>query len=35
MDSGRSTAVIMSLIATAKATGHDPYAHSKDVFTRL
>jgi transposase len=32
---GERAAVIMSLIATAKANGHDPYAYLKDVLTRL
>ena len=32
---GERAACIMSLIATAKANGHDPYAYLKDVLTRL
>ena len=32
---GRRAAAIMSLIASAKANGHDPYAYLKDVLTRL
>jgi hypothetical protein len=32
---GERAASIMSLIATAKANGHDPYAYLKDVLTRL
>jgi transposase len=32
---GERAAAIMSLIATAKHNGHDPYAYLKDVLTRL
>jgi len=32
---GERAAVVMSLIATAKANGHDPYAYLKDVLSRL
>ena len=32
---GERAAAIMSLIATAKQNGHDPYAYLKDVITRL
>ena len=32
---GRRAAVVMSLIQSAKMTGHDPYAYLKDVLTRL
>ena len=32
---GKRAAAIMSLIATAKQNGHDPYAYLKDVLTRL
>lgn len=32
---GERATVIMSLIATARACGHDPYAYLKDVLTRL
>jgi len=32
---GRRAAAIMSLIATAKANGHDPHAWLSDVLTRL
>ena len=32
---GHRTANLMSLIQTAKANGHDPYAYLKDVLTRL
>jgi transposase len=32
---GRRAAAIMSLIASAKANGHDPFAYLKDVLTRL
>jgi transposase len=32
---GQRAAAIMSLIATAKANGHDPHAYLKDVLTRL
>ena len=28
-------AAVMSLIQSARINGHDPYAHLKDVFTRL
>lgn len=34
-NAGERAAVIMSLIATAKANGHEPYAYLKDVLTRL
>lgn len=32
---GERAAAIMSLIATAKQNGHEPYAYLKDVLTRL
>ena len=32
---GQRAANIMSLIATAKANGHDPFAYLRDVLTRL
>lgn len=32
---GQRAAVIMSLIATAKQNGHEPYAYLKDVLARL
>jgi transposase len=32
---GKRAAAIMSLIATAKHNGHEPYAYLKDVLTRL
>lgn len=32
---GEHAAAVMSLIATAKANGHDPYAYLKDVLARL
>ena len=32
---GERTAVVMSLIESAKLNGHDPWAHLKDVFERL
>jgi hypothetical protein len=32
---GERAANIMSLIATAKANGHDPFAYLRDVLTRL
>ena len=32
---GKRAASIMSLIATARNNGHEPYAYLKDVFTRL
>jgi hypothetical protein len=32
---GQRAANIMSLIQTAKANGHDPHAHLRDVLTRL
>lgn len=32
---GRRTATVMSLLATAKANGHDPHAWLLDVLTRL
>lgn len=35
LTAGERAANIMSLIATAKANGHDPYAYLKDVLTRL
>ncbi len=31
----RAAAAIMSLIQSARMNGHDPYAHLKDVLTRL
>jgi transposase len=34
-DSGDRTAVIMSLIASCKANGHNPHAYLSDVLTRL
>jgi len=33
--SGKRAAAIMSLIQSARLTGHDPYAYLKDVLTRL
>jgi hypothetical protein len=33
--SGKHAAAIMSLIQTARLKGHDPYAYSMDVLTRL
>lgn len=32
---GRRAAAVMSLIQSAKMSGHDPYAYLKDVLTRL
>ncbi len=32
---GQRAAAVMSLIQSAKLNGHDPYAHIKDVLTRL
>ncbi len=32
---GWRAAAVMSLIQSAKLTGHDPYAYLKDVFTRV
>ncbi len=32
---GQRAAAIMSLIRSAQLNGHDPYAHLKDVLTRL
>lgn len=32
---GKRAANIMTLIATAKANGHDPFAYLRDVLTRL
>jgi transposase len=32
---GQRTAVIMSLIQSAKLNGHDPYRYLKDVLERL
>lgn len=32
---GQRAAAITSLIQSAKLNGHDPYAHLKDVLTRL
>jgi transposase len=32
---GQRAATIMSLLATAKANGHDPHAWLSDVLTRL
>jgi transposase len=32
---GERAAAIMSLIATARQNGHEPYAYLKDVLTRL
>ena len=31
---GQRAAAIMSLIQSAKLSGHDPYAYLKDVLTR-
>ncbi len=33
--SGKRAAAIMSLIQSARMSGHDPYAYLKDVLTRL
>jgi transposase len=32
---GQRAAVVMSLVQSAKLNGHDPWAHLKDVLTRL
>jgi hypothetical protein len=32
---GKRAAAVMSLVQSAKLNGHDPYAHLKDVLTRL
>ena len=32
---GQRAAVVMSLVQSAKLSGHDPWAYLKDVFTRL
>ena len=32
---GERSAVLMSLIESAKLNGHDPWAYLKDVFERL
>ena len=31
----RTAAVVMSLVQSAKLSGHDPWAYLKDVLTRL
>lgn len=33
--SGKRAAAIMSLIQSARLSGHDPYAYLKDILTRL
>jgi len=33
--SGKRVAAIMSLIQSARLSGHDPYAYLKDILTRL
>jgi hypothetical protein len=35
LGAGKRAAAVMSLIQSAKLNGHDPYAHLKDVLTRL
>ena len=32
---GQRAAVVMSLVQSAKLTGHDPYGYLKDVLARL
>ena len=32
---GQRAAVVMSLVQSAKLSGHDPWAYLKDVLTRL